>query len=202
MLILGITGGIATGKSTITRLLAELGAPTVSADALAHDLLAPGTAATQSVLAAFPACADPADQQGQTIDRRALGRLVFADESARTRLETLTHPAIIAALRAQIALLRASDRAPAAAAEIPLLFEASLERLVDRIVVVTCAHFTQVARLRARIGADEVEARRLIAAQWSLTEKVARADVVITTDGGLEDTRRQVGALWRGSEVV
>ncbi len=200
MIILGITGGIATGKSTVTRMLAELGAPTISADALAHDLLAPGTAATRSVLAAFPACADPADPEGQTIDRRALGRWVFAAAAARARLESLTHPAIIAALRSQIALWRASDAAPAAAAEIPLLFEANLEPLVDCIVVVTCAPSDQIARMRARDGMGAEEAQRRVAAQWPLAQKEALADTVITTDNSaaaLDDTRRQVEALWK-----
>ena len=119
MRVLGITGGIATGKSTVTRILAELGAPTISADTLAHDLLAPGTTITQAVLVAFPLCADPADSEGQTIDRRALGRLIFADSSARARLEALTHPAIIAALQTQIAAWRLSDTARAGVAEIP-----------------------------------------------------------------------------------
>jgi len=200
MLILGITGGIATGKSTVTRMLAELGAPTISADALAHDLLAPGSATTQSVLAAFPVCADPADAEGTTIDRRALGCLVFADSAARARLEALTHPAIIAALRAQTAIWRASDEAPAAAAEIPLLFEANLERLVDRIVVVTCSRSDQLSRMltRGRFSAEEVH--RQMAAQWPLAQKEARAEFLITTsdlDVGMEDTRRQVEALWR-----
>jgi dephospho-CoA kinase len=196
MHILGVTGGVATGKSTVTRMLADLGAPTVSADALARDLLAPGAAATRAVLAAFPACADLADPAGQTVDRRALGRLVFDDPSARARLEALTHPAIIAALAEQVAAWRPSSEAPAAAAEIPLLFEAGLTALVGTVVVVACAEAAQVARLRARLGADEAEARRLIQAQWPLSEKIARADVVITTDGDLADTRRQVGALW------
>ena len=199
MLVLGITGGIATGKSTVTRMLSELGAPTVSADVLAHDLLAPGTAATQSVLAAFPSCADPADPQGRTIDRSALGRLVFADAAARAHLEALTHPAIIAALWEQIALWRALDEAPAAAAEIPLLFEAKLEWLVDSIVVVTCLPSDQVSRMLVRGDVSEAEVHRRIAAQWPLSKKEARADYLITAnDWGLEDTRHQVEALWEG----
>lgn len=200
MHILGITGGIATGKSTVTRMLAALGAPTISADVLAHDLLAPGTAATRSVLAAFPTCADLADPSGQTIDRRALGRLVFADAAARARLEALTHPAIIAALREQIAFWRASDKAPAAAAEIPLLFEANLERMVDRIVVVTCSRSDQISRMLTRGRFTEEEVHRQLAAQWPLAQKEARADFLITTlDGseGMEDTQRQVEALWK-----
>ena len=200
MRILGITGGIATGKSTVTQMLSDLGAPTISADALAHKLLAPGTSTTQAVLAAFPTCADPTDPQGQTIDRRALGRLVFAEEAARVRLEALTHPAIIAALRAQIAFWRASDDTHAAAAEIPLLFEAHLEWLVDRIVVVTCSRSDQIARMLARGRFSEVEVYRQLAAQWPLAQKEARADYLITTaDGnaGIEDTRRQVEGLWK-----
>lgn len=197
MVILGITGGIATGKSTVTRMLADLGAPTISADALAHDLLAPGTATTQSVLAAFPTCVDPADAARQTIDRRALGRLVFAEPSARARLEALTHPAIIAALQEQIALWRAFNEAPAAAAEIPLLFEAKLEWLVDRIVVVTCLPSDQVSRMLVRGDVSEAEVHRQLAAQWPLSQKETRADYLITAnDWGLEDTRRQVEALW------
>ena len=197
MRILGITGGIATGKSTVTQMLADLGAPTISADVLAHDLLAPGTLVTRSVLAAFPDCAEPADLERLTIDRRALGRLVFAEPAARARLEALTHPAITAALRDQIALWRASDGARAAAAEIPLLYEAGLENLVDCIVVVTCSLPVQVARMlaRGRFSMEEVQYR--LAAQWPLAQKEAHADILITTTDGEEDTRRQVEMLWK-----
>lgn len=197
MRILGITGGIATGKSTVTQMLADLGAPTISADALAHDLLASGTLVTRSVLAAFPDCADPADLEQLTVDRRALGRLVFAEPAARARLEALTHPAITAALRDQIALWRASDGARAAAAEIPLLFEAGLENLVDCIVVVTCSLPVQVARMLARGRFSMEEVRCRLAAQWPLAQKEAHADILITTTDGEEDTRRQVETLWK-----
>ncbi len=194
MRVLGITGGIATGKSTVTQMLAALGAPTISADAIARALLAPGTPTTAAVLAAFPACADAS---GIGVNRRALAQLIFADAEARTCLEALTHPPIIDALRAQIAAWRASDTAKAAAAEIPLLFEAALENDVDEIVVAACAESIQKARLRARDGITKEEARRQIAAQWPLAEKAARAESVITTDNGLEDTHRQVEALWK-----
>ena len=194
MHILGITGGIATGKSTVTQMLADLGAPTVSADAVARALLAPGTPTTAAVLAAFPACADPADPQ--KINRRALAQIIFADADARRQLEALTHPPIIQALRAQIAEWRASGTARAAAAEIPLLFEVGSEHDLDKIVVAVCAESVQVARLCARDGISGDEARRQIAAQWPLSEKIARADYVITTDVDLDDTRRQVSALW------
>ncbi len=191
MHILGITGGIATGKSTVTEMFADDYALTVSADAISRDLLAPGTDTTRAVLAAFPDCANA---NGSAIDRRALGRVIFADAAARKRLEALTHPAIIATLQTQIDQWR--EAGPGiAAAEIPLLFEADLEYLVDAVVVVACTEGTQVARLCARQDIDEAEARRRLAAQWSLPQKIDRADFVITTDGDLDDTRRQVEAI-------
>ena len=192
MKILGITGGVATGKSTVTQMLAEEGALTVSADDIARAQLAPGTELTQTVLAAFPLCRDAT---GQGIDRRALSHLIFADTQARTQLEALTHPAIIAALELQITEWR--NAGPGIAiAEIPLLFEADLGRLVDVVVVVACEETTQIMRLQTRQVIDEAEARRQIAAQWPISAKIARADIVINTDKGLEDTRRQVQALW------
>lgn len=192
MKIFGITGGVATGKSTVTRMLAEEGALTVSADDIARAQLAPGTELTQTVLAAFPLCRDAT---GQGIDRRALSHLIFADAQARTQLEALTHPAIIAALELQITEWR--NAGPGIAiAEIPLLFEADLGRLVDVVVVVACEETTQIMRLQTRQVIDEAEARRQIAAQWPISAKIARADIVINTDKGLEDTRRQVQALW------
>ncbi len=193
MRVLGITGGIATGKSTVTQTLAELGAPTMSADAVARDVLAPDTAATRQVLAAFPSCADPAS--GDTVNRRALSLLVFADPDARLRLQSLTHPAIRAVLLPQIAAWQAAGEGTAAV-EIPLLYEGGWETSLNGVVVVTCAESTQRSRLRARLGIDDAEARRQIAAQWPLPEKAARADFVITTDGTPEDTRCQVQSLW------
>lgn len=194
MRILGITGGIATGKSTVTQMLADLGAPTVSADAIARALLAPGTPTTAAVLAAFPACADGSEPQ--KINRRTLAQIIFADADARRQLEALTHPPIIAALRAQIAEWHHSGTARAAAAEIPLLFEVGSQHDLDQVVVAACAETVQIARLCLRDGIDAAEAGRQVAAQWPLAEKIARADFVILTDDGFDDTRRQVAALW------
>ncbi len=194
MQILGITGGIATGKSTVTRTLADLGVPTASADAIARVLLAPGTPTTAAVLTAFPTCVDADDPQ--KVNRRTLAQIIFADADARRQLEALTHPPIIEALRAQIAEWRATGTARAAAAEIPLLFEVGSEHDLDQVVVVSCSGPVQIARLCVRDGITEEEAQRQVSAQWPLEEKVARADYVILTDDGLEDTRRQVLALW------
>lgn len=193
MRVLGITGGIATGKSTVTQMLAELGALRLSADAVARDVLAPGTETTRQVLAAFPTCADPGSTD--TVSRRALSLLVFADPNARRCLQALTHPAIRAVMFPQIAAWQAAGEGTAAV-EIPLLYEGGWETALNGVVVVTCTEATQLARLRARQGIDEAEARRQIAAQWPLSEKAARADFTITTNGTPEDTRHQVQTLW------
>ena len=155
MKILGVTGGIATGKTIVTRMLAEEGAPTVSADAIAHSLLAPGTETTQAGSHDLPGLRR--SHRGEAIDRRALGRLIFANPAARVRLEALTHPAIIAALRSHISEWR-NPGPGIAAAEIPLLFEADLERLVDAVVVAACGESDRkIARLCERLGIDETE---------------------------------------------
>lgn len=201
MLVLGITGGVATGKSTVTRMFADLGAPAISADTLARDLLSPGTPATRAVLAAFPDCA--LGGTAEVIDRAALAHRVFGDPVARRQLEALTHPSIVAALRAQVAAWHDAAGPGPAVAEIPLLFESRLESLPDHIVVISCPEADQLARLRDRLG-DETQARKVIATQWPLAQKVARAQTVITTDVSLEETRRQVEALWarlRGEQV-
>lgn len=193
MRILAITGGIASGKSTVTSMLGALGAPTLSADTVARDLLRPGTEASRAVLAAFPQCAEPG--QEATVNRRALGRLIFADAEARARLEALTHPQIIQVLREAAAQWRGQPGG-CAALEIPLLFEAGLEALADQIIVAACSLNQQKERLLTRGSLDETEARRQIGAQWPLEEKKKRAHRVIDTSGSMEDTQRQAAALW------
>lgn len=193
MRILAITGGIATGKSTITAMFGELGALTLSADTLARDLLRPGTEATRTVLAAFPQCAELG--QSSAIDRRVLGRLIFADAVARARLEALTHPQIIQALWNAAEQWR-SMPGGCAALEIPLLFEAGLEDMGDIIIVAACTLSQQIERLQRRSGGGETEARRQVNAQWPLEEKQKRAGSVINTNHSLEETQRQVITLW------
>jgi dephospho-CoA kinase len=213
MLILGITGGVATGKSTVTEMFADLGAAVVSADQIAHELLRPGSPLSAKVVRAFPECRDPfgrpPDQPStfpggshiqftsDAVDRRALARLIFADPKARKRLERITHPPIIAQLRQQIDALRPLESPPLAAVEIPLLFEAKLTKLVDRIVVVTCAEELQIRRLEERTGISRDDALRQIGAQWPLERKIKLADHIISTDGTLDETRDAVLAVWQ-----
>jgi dephospho-CoA kinase len=190
-LVLGITGGIASGKSTVAAMFAACGAVVVSADQLARDVVAPGSPTLASLADAFgPGIVAP----GGGLDREALARLVFADRQARERLNGITHPAIARQAEARIAELR-SNKVPLVVYEAPLLFEAGAGQRVDRVLTVTVDPAVQRQRLAGRdqLGAAEIEAR--LAAQWPQAEKVARADFVIDNSGALEETRRQVATL-------
>jgi dephospho-CoA kinase len=186
-----LTGGIATGKSTVLRRIAAAGLPTIDADDLARSALAPGSAAVRHVAARFGAgVVDPATN---IVDREALGRVVFADAAARADLEAIVHPLVYQAIERWFDGLPASTAA--AVADIPLLFETRREHDFDMVVVTTCTEEEQVRRLRARDGLSEADARARIEAQWPTSEKAARADVVIRTDARGEETDRQVDAL-------
>ena len=194
MPLIGITGGIGTGKSTAAEIFRELGAVTFSADEAAREVLKPGSEGLTEVIAAFgPQVIGP----DGALDRARLAEIVFADSDARDRLEKITHPRILKRLRAQID--RSRQRNPPGAViavEAPLLFEAGMEDWFDHIVVVTAPEDTQIARLRARSNLTEDEARARIRAQMPLTEKAGRAHHVIGNDGTLDDLRSQVKEVW------
>lgn len=186
-----LTGGIATGKSYVRARLAAAGIPTLDADAVAHELLRPGTPIAAAVVERFgPGVAT----QGGGVDRKALGRIVFADAGERAALERLVHPAVYERVAEWMAGL-ASSGAPWAVADIPLLYETGREGEFDRVVVVACDPRRQVERVMARDGLPEAAARARIAAQWPIECKVALADFVVRTDGSFEETDRQVDAL-------
>lgn len=190
-LILGLTGGIAAGKSSVAAMFAELGAVVVSADQLAREAVAPGSPTLRELVSTFgPGILDAAG----ALDRVALARVVFADPAARQRLNALTHPAIGRLAETRLQELR-GQAVPLVIYEAPLLFEAGADQRVDRVLTVTVDPEQQRARLasRDRLSAAELEAR--IAAQWPQTEKVARADYVIDNSGSLAETRQQVAAL-------
>src|SRR5579859_2739948 len=171
MLVVGITGGLATGKSLVTRRLHALGAITFSADEAARAVLTPPLLAR--LAATFGGAILTADGR---LDRGALAQRIFADPMARALLEQITHPPILRLLRAQIDACQVDLPATSVVAvEVPLLFETHLESWFERIVVVTTSESVQNVRLRARSGLDEAEARRRLAAQWPLALKQARA---------------------------
>lgn len=188
--LIGLTGNIATGKSAVARMLAELGARVIDADQVAHEVMRHGTPTWQAIVDAFgPAILAPGDE----IDRERLGEIVFADPEALHRLEAIVHPAVGLAVTKAIAT--AAGRV--VVVEAIKLIEAGMYRAYHALWVTTCPPETQIARLIAQRGLSEAEARLRVEAQPPQAEKVALADVVIDTSGSLEDTRRQVLAAWQ-----
>ncbi len=179
MRVIGLTGGIATGKSTFAAALRALGAPVVDADQLARAAVARGTPGLAAVIAAFgPGVLTAAGE----LDRKRVAGLVFADPAARARLEAAVHPAVRALFRAQLVRLEAEGH-EVAFYDVPLLYEAGVEGEVDLVVVVWAPRGAQIARLAARDGLDRAAAEARLAAQLPIDEKAARADVVIVNDG-------------------
>ena len=184
---IGLTGGIATGKSTVAQLLSErFGLPVLDADFYAREALAPGTPGAQAVLERYGEAirhGNPDNTAGSTldIDRAALGRIVFADAAERRWLEGVVHPLVRQRFADELERLAA---APAVVLMIPLLFEAGLEGLCTEIWLVDCPEAEQLGRLRSRDGLGEVEARARLAAQWPQQRKRALADVVIDNEDG------------------
>jgi dephospho-CoA kinase len=173
--LVGLTGGIATGKSTFAAALRTLGVPVVDADQLARAVAAPGTPALQEIARTFGPGVLGADG---ALDRKALGALVFADPGARRRLEAITHPAIRAAMVAETARLGAEGH-ELVFYDTPLLYEVGLDAAVALVVVVFAPPAAQVARLAARDGLSRAEAEARLAAQLPVAEKAARADVIV-----------------------
>ncbi|BAU29511.1 dephospho-CoA kinase [Aneurinibacillus soli] len=188
---IGLTGSIACGKSTVSRMLAERGARIVDADVIARDVVRPGEAAWSLIIDYFGQDILLPDRQ---IDRIKLGQIVFADEEARRVLNGIVHPAVRSRMRE---LAEEADREGIRliVLDIPLLYESKLEYMVERVVVVSCTEEQQLARLIARNGFSEEDAQGRIASQMPIAEKVARAHDVIDNSGTLTETERQVNEL-------
>ncbi len=191
---IGLTGNIATGKSTVGRMLAELGAEVIDADRITHAVLAIGGAAYDDVVAAFGV--DILTPDG-TIDRGKLGGIVFSDAEALAQLERLVHPPVIAEVGRRIA----ASTAPVVVVEAIKLLESGVADDYDAIWVTTCPETAQVKRLMKSRHLTREEALRRIHAQPPQVEKLARADVVIDTRGSLAETRAQVIAAWEAIKM-
>jgi dephospho-CoA kinase len=184
---IGLTGGIATGKSSVGRLLEGRGLPVLDADCLAQAALALGSAGAAAVLDRYGEAVRGEGPGG--IDRAALGRIVFADATERQWLEQLVHPIVRGRLEAALEGLTA---APVVVLMVPLLFEAGLDGLCSEVWLVDCEASQQLARLIERNGLSEAEARLRIAAQWPMERKRGLADVVINNRGRQEELALQV----------
>ena len=191
MLRVGLTGGIASGKSTVAARMRELGVAVLNADALAHQLIEPGQPAYDDVVREFGPEVLRADG---TVDRKKLGDIVFRDPARRERLNQIVHPRVIAAREEQLREMQSQNPRGLAIVEAALLIEAGYYKKLDRLVVCSCRPEQQMERLRAR-GLTEEEARQRLEAQLPLAEKLRLADDVVDCSGTLQETERQTDAL-------
>ena len=191
MRVIGLTGGIASGKSTVAKMFAALGAQLIDADLLARQVVEPGTPGLAKITARFPECV-----VNGVLDRKKLGSRVFADPSERAALNAIVHPLI-----AQAAMKRTAELADAGEKaviyEAALIVENKLDAGMDGLIVVSVPEDVQVARLRGRENLGEPEAKQRLAAQLPLAEKLARATWIVDNSGDLPQTRAQVERIWR-----
>lgn len=192
MLVLGLTGGIACGKSTISLTLAELGAVIVDGDVLSRELTAEGGAALPAIREAF---GDGVFQPDGALNRRSLGAVVFADDAARDALDGIMQPLLREMIVERIAQAR-QDGASVCVLDMPLLYEKELDGLCDRVWCAYIPRETQLERLMARDGFTREEAEARLRSQLPAEEKAARADVVIDTSGPIQYTKESVISLY------
>jgi len=190
MLTIGLTGGIGSGKSTVSDLFSNLGVPIIDTDLISHRLLEPDQSGYEKVVTHF---GDKLLGKDQQIDRRQLRRVVFNDEAEKLWLEATLHPIIYRQTQQQIEQLEATDYAIVV---IPLLFETDFRALLDRILVIDCCPETQIRRLTARDHIDLNLARLMLAQQWTNEARLERADDVIHNGSDLDmDLDQQVTKL-------
>ena len=192
--VIGLTGGIGSGKSTVSAMLADLGARVVDADKIGHFVYRPGSEGFRAVVDAFGAGIVAADG---TIDRARLGAIVFADADARARLNAIVHPLIGAELAARISAARDDGYDGPVVVEAAILIEAGWRAIVDQLWVVSVRRETAIERVVASRGVSRADVERRLDAQLSDAERRHQADVVIENDGGVDALRAQVEAAWR-----
>src|SRR5712692_922803 len=192
-LLAGLTGSIATGKSTVSRMFAHLGARVIDADLLAREVVMPGQAAHARIVEEF---GPQVLQEDGSLDRKALGALVFADTAKRKRLEEITHPAIGARRQRILSVLDEEAFEGVVMWDAALLFEGGGAATMDRVVVVYADQETELRRLMERDGLSDADARARIASQMPVAEKAKLADHVIDNSGTREGTQRQVRAVY------
>ena len=192
-LVLGVTGNISSGKSTVAKALEQHGAVVVDADQLARDVVEAGTKTLERLVGAF---GEEILQSDGSLNRERLGQMVFADTKVRATLNQIVHPEIARKSIEVLQRLRERDDIPLVVYEAPLLFEVGAETRVDKVLVVKIDSKEQLKRLMSRDHLGEVEAKQRIAAQMSQDKKLARADYVIDNSGTISDVLLQVEKLW------
>ena len=192
MIKIGITGVIGSGKAEVARIMASFGATVVYADEISRHIYEPGDPGHQAVVETF---GESVLDDEERIDRAALAAIVFSDESERRRLEQTVWPVMADVVRTEMARAEEMD-APAFGLEAAVLFEAGWEDLVDEVWAVVSEEDVSIGRVRRRDGVTEEQVRARMQAQLSSDEKAARADLVVTNNGTLDDLTEQVKAIW------
>jgi dephospho-CoA kinase len=192
-LLLGVTGGIATGKSTVANMFEEHGAAIIDFDVLARRVVEPDRPAWKDIVDYF---GQEILLEDRTLDRKKLSGIVFTDAEKRKKLEGLIHPRTGVEYAEQIDRITAADPNAVIQAVVPLLFEAKMQDMFEKILLVYTPRETQVERLVVRDGISEEEAGRILDAQLPIDEKIGFADFVINNEKGLEATKKQVEDLW------
>ncbi|HHV71759.1 MAG TPA: dephospho-CoA kinase [Clostridia bacterium] len=193
MLVAGITGGIASGKSTVTNIFRELGATIIDADLIAREVVEPGQPAWKKIVEHFGQDILLPDQ---TINRKKLGELVFNNPEQLALINKLTHPVIINTIKSRIAELKDPNAKGLLLVDVPLLIELNMMEMVDEVWLVYVDRETQLQRLQMRDGLSPEQAEARINAQMSLKDKCAFADRIIDNSKGIEHTRKQVLKIW------
>ena len=193
MIVIGLTGGIATGKTTVSRMLAELGAVVLDADEVGHEALKPHTEVWRNVVARF---GNGILLSSGEVDRRRLGEVVFSDDEVRENLNQIMHPPMYRMVEERLGNLRKQD-VGVVVLEAAVLLEAEWTSLVDKVWVTTAPEDTVVQRLKDEKGLSEAQALARIGTQLSPEERVKRADAVIDTNCDLTEVRARVEVLWR-----
>jgi dephospho-CoA kinase len=199
MILVGLTGGVATGKSTVAKMFKRCGAIVIDADKLARAVVEPGKPAWHAIVNTFGSQVVRPDR---SLDRHVLGAMVFRNRSKLRRLERIIHPRV--AREQQRLVRRIAKRKPRAVViyEVPLLLEAGVDKRVDKIIVVTADRNTQIARLKKRNGLSRAEALRRISSQMPLAKKTQQADHLLNGTLLRPSLRKQVGQLFRGLRLL
>lgn len=199
LLVLGVTGGIAGGKSTVADMLAELSAPIIDFDRMAREVVEPGKPAFKEIVAHFGRRVMGPDG---TLDRKRLSSIVFQDSEKRRELEGITHPRIVDRFMRRVRKMVQTHPGGIIQAVIPLLFEVHLEHLVHKILVVYIPREVQIARLMKRDGITQEDAGRILNAQMPIHRKVEKADFVLSNEKSIEETQKAVEAVWKALKAV
>ena len=196
MLTIGLTGGIGSGKSTVAKFLAELGAPVLDADQVGHAIYQPGGPAYQEMIDAFGREILAPDG---AIDRKKLGPIVFGDPAALKRLNAIVHPKMFARMREMVAAMRADGERKPIVIEAAILIEANWQALFDEIWLVAAAKERVIERVERDRGMKPEQTEARIRAQLSDDDRRRHASIVVVNDGTLEQLRARVAELWRGA---